>query len=849
MDKVRKDFVRIAHLSDLHFANENDKAWNNQFDALKRCLETDVNPDVLLITGDLLDNRKLPFASKSYYRKSFRALFGKLNGLFNSLFEDVERKEDRPIFVVPGNHDYRYFGLLRSIQGKTVFEKLFEPHRNHRFLRDKGLIVACFDSNLNEKASLAQGKIDQGQFTSFQAFMAEQYKGCEKGNSKTARVMRDFALAKKIALLHHHPLPVALSETSQKLPFEEAACLLKNGGTFVREMVNAGVLLIFHGHEHYSGTYRVALPDKWKRRIPRSIGIIAAASVGKRTNDAVSFNVVDLYDDYRVKLQVWIARGQGMYKHEDPVELFEENERRILRWQDQSLLSRTCATRIVKEVKVEKITGDSIGRILISDWHCHRGSLTAPFTEEEVSSIQFPMSSSTGLLFKKPTWSCEKATLTWKTSRDTQGRVVGGEVGLAPALSDKPVDASMSYHMFNAFALTSKEREAALACKTDELDAQMPAKTECVSLRPHDIMPEQLILQVRFPDGFELPEDPQAKVVSSDKTELREETRYCSRRLHYSKESSVAFMSIDYPILESNYNIVWRLPDGSPRDILTSLEKHTSYLIADRLVGVVGNQEREEQVKNCLRRWSAKVEAFLRSEICSPAPEASHFDLFEMCILGYDRNEGVLKYLEHICLAKPDLPVAVQGMTILSGHPIAGLCFKRGEGIFHYMMSSNTDMIAEPLRLPLPRDHFPFIVALPMVYPASSRQVVGVLELASCKPNSILKWLVFDSGNAVDVARAAIWDDVQSNLLKELCRIMEVDFDSYKGRDQGIIDRQPPFESTKTYYDRKNTDSFFQTFSLNCRPIGEGLSLSSTYKTYLEFTEKKEGDKSAALQT
>ncbi|MGL6298345.1 MAG: metallophosphoesterase, partial [Methanobacteriaceae archaeon] len=76
----------IAHISDLHIGGEhfNKKIFNEGIKQIN-----DLNPDMVLITGDIVDN--------GYYTE-----FLKAKELLNTI--------EPPFFAVPGNHDAKNVG-------------------------------------------------------------------------------------------------------------------------------------------------------------------------------------------------------------------------------------------------------------------------------------------------------------------------------------------------------------------------------------------------------------------------------------------------------------------------------------------------------------------------------------------------------------------------------------------------------------------------------------------------------------------------------------------------------------------------------------------------------------------
>ncbi len=87
---MEKEFTRIVQITDMHLFDKNDKELlgvntNDSFDALfKLLIGDDVNPDLLILTGDLSQDG----SKESYLRLA-----------------DMVSVIDKPVYFLPGNHD------------------------------------------------------------------------------------------------------------------------------------------------------------------------------------------------------------------------------------------------------------------------------------------------------------------------------------------------------------------------------------------------------------------------------------------------------------------------------------------------------------------------------------------------------------------------------------------------------------------------------------------------------------------------------------------------------------------------------------------------------------------------
>ena len=238
---MKRDFIKIAHLSDLHFLSGKQNATH--YKAVESDL-LELKPDVIVVTGDIVDNNKL---SISDFRKSLDLAKNYLENL--CLTCNCNPKYGKScLFVVPGNHDYRLKGFIEiprwSSYRREIFDEYFKDYFRSDYIQDINLVVGCFDSNTTDnRINFAQGEVLRSEFIKFNKYMENLKK--ELSNFETTR---------KIVLLHHHPMPIYRAEIQNgSLSDKEMFLLLENSATFMREMLKNNVRLIFHGHKHHRG--------------------------------------------------------------------------------------------------------------------------------------------------------------------------------------------------------------------------------------------------------------------------------------------------------------------------------------------------------------------------------------------------------------------------------------------------------------------------------------------------------------------------------------------------------------------------------------------------------------------
>ncbi|KJU81850.1 Metallophosphoesterase domain protein, partial [Candidatus Magnetobacterium bavaricum] len=154
MDEDEKEYVKIAHVSDLHFTEKN----TNESCYIKLGIDLkSENPDVIVITGDISDTG-LSFRTENAYKKYVQKILGKLKE-----FSEAAGCGNN-IFVVPGNHDLRLNNNLITMAMSIFFsndEKAYKKFKKAYkqkiegnfivktetdYLSAYNLLVGCFNS-------------------------------------------------------------------------------------------------------------------------------------------------------------------------------------------------------------------------------------------------------------------------------------------------------------------------------------------------------------------------------------------------------------------------------------------------------------------------------------------------------------------------------------------------------------------------------------------------------------------------------------------------------------------------------------------------------------------------------
>ncbi len=242
--------LTILHASDVHFGPPYLPAAG---EALLRAAD-ELDPDVIVVSGDFSQRaRREQFASARAF---------------------LDRLPERPLVVVPGNHDVPLY---------RVFERIFSPYRNYReyisadldsVLRVDGATFVALNSTAPLRA------ITNGRIRSWQLDL------CEQAFDATA------AGDARIVVAHHHFAPAPDYEGGQVMPKAKRA---------LDRFTALKVDLILGGHLHRA--YIGNSLDVYSG-IDRTHGIIIAQSGtttsrrGRaREREKNSFNMIRVGDD------------------------------------------------------------------------------------------------------------------------------------------------------------------------------------------------------------------------------------------------------------------------------------------------------------------------------------------------------------------------------------------------------------------------------------------------------------------------------------------------------------------------------------------------------------------------
>lgn len=261
--------MRIIQISDLHIGG---LFKQETFDTLAREVNTDLKPDVLIISGDLTDDGL-------YFQ-------------FEKAKRELSKFNCKNMIIFPGNHDYRHTGYLlfkeffpaASALGSKVYK--FNDSTNHNM----DVIVTTVGT---ARADRDEGEVGYRQNLWLNKVLrkygnTKNSKGKETGNPKTVT---------KIVAMHHHL--VAIPDTG----YTNVVGISDAGDVLTTCQAN-NVDLVICGHKHRPwlwdfGTMKIAYAGtacSWRYR-----GVFED-----------TYNIIDLDEGKSMKIDIKIVGGDRM---------------------------------------------------------------------------------------------------------------------------------------------------------------------------------------------------------------------------------------------------------------------------------------------------------------------------------------------------------------------------------------------------------------------------------------------------------------------------------------------------------------------------------------------------------
>ncbi|MBF0316914.1 MAG: metallophosphoesterase [Nitrospirae bacterium] len=427
-----------------------------------------------------------------------------------------------------------------------TFEKVFEQEIDGfkvnietAILKTHDMLIACFNSNREHKDyDFAKGFVSREDFNKFNDYISTEIP------DKEERLKY-----KKIALLHHHPMPLYISETEVNITesYESSFLILSDSATFMRRMLGNNVILILHGHKHFSGFSKASFPVEPSFKIRRTIGVISVASVNP-TEKSLSYNLIRYYDSGRVTLDIRESIGSNSFvsKH-GSVDIFTYEEAR-----QNAFIESLDVFDTITEKATHFFTITPEGDYRARNEYKGLKTLKDRCTKIQGESINMKNKRlyGTHTIPKK-----DKGKVKWEPIgdpieyRDIYKKQKWNIIFTPPLTKDASIEYTYIQTEPNAFSLNKEEKKWDLIVRgINREDIQNEDLKESVLIKTDNQAYRNLLLHVKFPEGFR-PLHPKVVVEReiNEKTYMLndEEERYCKGRFYYSEESNTATLFVD----------------------------------------------------------------------------------------------------------------------------------------------------------------------------------------------------------------------------------------------------------------------------------------------------------------
>jgi 3',5'-cyclic AMP phosphodiesterase CpdA len=698
--------MRIVHISDLHFGDHN---LNLRKD-LRRRLQT-LKPDLILATGDLADSPTAPL---------FKEAGEFLRDLASLCQEPPAHDPNRPrLIVIPGNHDILAGGWTPGWVGKLLgsvdFYHSFADGIAQYYFRPENVWVFGFDSA--EEGKYAGGSVRDRDIDLFHEI-------CEQ-----LRAEETFASAFKIAVVHHHPLPVNWDKD-----WRQRWLTMVNAGSFLGAVLHRGIDLVLHGHEHLQAHARLRSTlggDNSGEMVVFSLG----ATLRNVTNPNRNwFSLLTIGNEGDVDIQSFGSQGQFAFA-DTPVRYVVRSaeaakQSKFERWKSTigfryphlasiTLLNSDGDARRIVECELEILNSQTA--------RAREHPVTIPYTSGDIQVLEVKGSMRSGVAGISIREN-QPQDLTQRNHRLTR------TIDFGKALTaNETTSYQYSWWAVDAFAMDESQ--------FDYKYADDRTRLEFTHLVIDDPI-ENLLLVVQFPEDFKLPDWPEIRVTKPDPVEAAhswtrlspvEDELNAAGGLRYIESLRTASLRISRPQRGLSYGIQWRVPSVTP--LGNNFERGQIIQVVQLLL------ERKDR----LSPDQSTVLLALLARIANIAREillVTHDDSFEqwrksleVSLMVFDTKQKKLVTIKAARFVKEDeerleREIDYGTVTFDYGDGVAGKAFKTNDYRLYVQPIEPPKVPNNYRKLPGVEDPW-VLLSLPIRVPSESARPYGVMNLVS----------------------------------------------------------------------------------------------------------------------
>jgi hypothetical protein len=688
----------IAHISDLHF--QADTATNDSILLALRNSLAETKPDLLFITGDLVDSSTRDNAESALQEAS-----QKWRAYILSLCTFLQLDPQTSLFVVPGNHDYRNKGLHSRTAEAYRSRDTVGSYGDFTAMPGLNAVVFVFDSDAHSNMNLASGPIERERFGEFDSDVLHV----------RSEPQCNWYDCTKIALLGPRRTSGGRTEHSSSVAGPDEMWLLKNAGSFLRRLVHNEINLVFHGHKHDPNPFTALFPGATGEG--HSVAFIAAGSVDDVPKHFPrSFNIVTLYDSGEQDLERKVLH-EDCYETREVVSIRSYEQARKARFYDLAKKggARVHASKYVRCDTVEAASGDTSMHEQFRGVHSLDGEL--------VDSLDHTVKSRSGRFGDRiynlltPNQSVE-----WKWKEEDSGTGVRRAITFfRPPVKESPIDFNREGTTYNAIHFSQRDRLSATGHES---------KTEHVSvtvLQAYDSLAYQLLLPLaQWPKSFKF------SVLDASNKPHEQERAYCQAFFTPIDYSHSVLLTVDRPLVGYTYKIEWDLPEEDLTDSWMTVEDAAmAEEIVSRLLAVreYGSEDKDA-VTAAVQELAAVVCTLL------PSAEPTIEQDLEITVFSYDKAKGGLVCVAaQNCTGEPD---ELWTRCVRPGRRIDGQAYRRRESMLYVNIPGVTSSSAAYYEQPKKGLVHRVVFSIPLCYPLGEGKPIAVVSFGTRSNKSCL---------------------------------------------------------------------------------------------------------------
>ncbi len=740
--------IRIAHLSDLHFGEKfNIALWRAVKDEIKRS-----KPELLIVSGDMVDhpspiqllaakcelrsfaegmNAKLIVVPGNHDVKS-GGWWGRRKDWFERIFYNDDTSEAEAIamrdFGEPLGFTEFYrsdpkptIGLLDGLKRDLVGGSSFAAHLPNApkkpLVNQTGInkvLVATLDSNsVGKRISFATGRVDDRELEALQAEL---------------RAITDPYFL-RIAVIHHHVLPIAFAKAGRILG-SEPLMVLHNAGTVLSILSEHRFDIVLHGHHHVAQFARLDLSPS--DETGHTMAVVSAGCGALETeNDAEGncFNLITVAANGQIEVESFRYGGGATPNRQKRYTIYREpltttKRRASIRARERHSLH--CRTR-TQHYRITE-TGDLVIESTLeglttndpTQFHHRTHSVKVARDGWFVDALFKP-----DRTFSSPGVKMTMSPASAPTSRGEHSRNFIVDLP-DDSLRNGGMNYRVRYACANNFNMTRWECIERKGPENDVWDKEyvgfrVPHPIDVLDIHlqlPDSLRDVRPYLQCLAPDNYpayELDANGDAKFQSDVKLHVDTGmTLHEASSLSYQLDTGTCTFRIEKPLVGYQYRVLWE-PPSTPESLTIRTEViDQRHAILNALSGRT----------SCASRWPARIARYF--ELFAEETER----LLSRRADGENRSIEFFVYDSQETGLRPFLarrswttePLAGDFLVPL-GRGIAGVAFRQGR-IVPWVKQRRSHLIEPIPYAPAPGEHvfeMHNILAIPICHPAYAR--------------------------------------------------------------------------------------------------------------------------------